>query len=261
MKEKVFFITNRFGERLESMMRSPDGAGPFPIVLFVSGFGMDLHEYLNKNDTISRLLVERGIATVQFSFAGRGRSEGDYRQMTISRQAAQVEDVLAWMRDQPLFDRTRNGVYAISFGVPSTLAADLISVKTLCLNAGAYYPGKGIRQVFIEERNVKVEDGKDVALPGSSGEMTVVGSQFFPDIDAFDPEKHVDEIRQPVLVIHGTLDTKVKTEDVKHIFPLIPSRKKQLKIFEGGDHGISDVPRPIREEFLQLVVEWYQETL
>lgn len=36
---------------------------------------------------------------------------------------------------------------------------------------------------------------------------------------------------------------------------------KKLKIFKGGDHGIVDVPRPMREELLREVVEWFKQTL
>ncbi|MBI3576976.1 hypothetical protein HY086_02990 [Candidatus Gottesmanbacteria bacterium] len=65
--EESLWITNRFGEKMEALLRKPDGKGPFPAVVFVSGFGMDLHEYKNSNDEISKLLVDAGFLTVQFN--------------------------------------------------------------------------------------------------------------------------------------------------------------------------------------------------
>ena len=72
MKEESVWITNRFGEKLEALLRKPEGEGPFPAVVFVSGFGMDLHEYINSNDEISKRLVAQGILKIQFSISGCG---------------------------------------------------------------------------------------------------------------------------------------------------------------------------------------------
>jgi uncharacterized protein len=88
--EQKLFITNRFGEKLETIIRKPDGNGKFPAVIFVAGFGADLHEYNNSHDEIAERLVNSGFLTIQFSFAGRGKSEGSYEEMTIDRQAKQV---------------------------------------------------------------------------------------------------------------------------------------------------------------------------
>ena len=77
MTEESLWITNRFGEKLEAILRKPDGNGPFPAVVFVSGFGMNLHEYINSNDEISKRLVQKGILTIQFSFSGCGKSDPD----------------------------------------------------------------------------------------------------------------------------------------------------------------------------------------
>jgi len=60
MTDKSFFITNRFGEKLEALIRQPNKKGKNPAVLFVSGLGMDLHEWNNSFDEISKLFVNKG---------------------------------------------------------------------------------------------------------------------------------------------------------------------------------------------------------
>lgn len=261
MTEESIWITNRFDEKLEALIRKPTGNGSFSTVLFVSGFGMDLHEYKNSNDEISKLLIENGFVTLQFSFAGRGKSEGDYTKMTLERQAKQVEDMIEWLVNQPNVDTNRIGIFAQSFGVPSTLSADLSHIKTVCFNGGTYYPGKSLRQVFIEERDVKVEDDKEIKLPRSDGSFTVVGKQFFPNIDAFNVKQYLPKLPESVFLIHGDQDTKVTTEEVKKAFKMISSKNKKIKIFTDSDHSIMDIPRFMREEFLSEVVKWFKETL
>lgn len=259
--ETTFTIRNRFGENLEALLKKPQARGCFPAVLFVSGFGMTMHEYKNSNDEISEMLVRHGFLTLQFSFAGCGGSQGDYREMTLERQGAQIEDSIAWIAASDQVDRRRIGIFAQSFGVPSCLNADLSLISSLCFNAGTFYPGKSLRRVFVEERGAVIIEGQDVKLPRSGGAMTVVGKQFFPDVDAFRVSDKIKRITQPVLVIHGDKDTKIPTSDVRRVFAVLPSRKKKLKIFKNGDHGILDVPRPMREEFLHLVADWFTKTL
>ncbi|MFC1647012.1 alpha/beta hydrolase family protein [Patescibacteria group bacterium] len=261
MKTENTYVANRFGEKLEILLRKPNEEGKYPAVIFVSGFGMGLHEYKNSNDEISQFLVKEGFVTVQFSFSGCGNSGGDYKDMTLERQAIQVEDVIKWLSKEKYVNQNRIGVFAQSFGVPSLLSANISKISCLCLNAGTYNPLKSLKKVFVEERSVKIEDDEDVIIPRSDGTIIVVGKQFFPELEKFDINKHLDNINQPVLLIHGTNDTKVTTDEVKNVFIQIKSKQKILKIFEGGDHGISDVPGKMRKEFLQSVIEWFKETL
>lgn len=255
------WITNRFGEKLEALLRKPEGEGPFPAVVFVSGFGMDLHEYINSNDEISKRLVFNGILTLQFSISGCGKSEGDYSQMTLERQGLQIEDILEWVSKRGDVDESRIGIHATSMGVPSILLADLSTCASLCLVAGAYQVNRSIHKVYEEERGVKINYIGTTELPRGSGAKTPVGPGFWKSITAFDALSEVRKIIIPVFLIHGDQDTKVTTEEVQEVFAAIPSKSKKLKIFPGGDHGITDVPRPMREEFLVEVVEWFKQTL
>ena len=259
MKEESVWITNRSGEKLEALLRKPDGKGPFPAVIFVSGFGMDLHEYINSNDEISKRLVSEGILTLQFSFSGCGKSEGDYREMTLERQAQQVEDILGWIKQRT--DVNHVGIHATSMGVSTTLLANITDCASLCLVAGAYQVNRSIHKVYEEELGVKINYSGTTELPRGSGAKTPVGPGFWKSIAAFDAISQARKVTIPVFLIHGDQDTKVSTQEVQEVFAAIPSKKKNLKIFQGGDHGITDVPRAMREEFLSEVVEWFKQRL
>lgn len=90
MISKKLFIKNRFGERLEVLKEYQEEKVKYPTVLLVPGLAMNLHEWGGSFDEISQKLVENGFLTFRFSFAGCGQSEGDFKEMTISRQAKQV---------------------------------------------------------------------------------------------------------------------------------------------------------------------------
>lgn len=261
MIEEQVWIPTVDGKKLEGLLRKPEGDGPFPTVLFVSGFGMDLHEYINSNDEISKRLVARGILTLQFSFSGCGKSEGDYREVTLDRQAQQIENVLNWLKPRNDVNNHHRGIHATSMGVPSVLLANLSRCASLCLVSGVYQVSRSIHQVYAEERGVKINYDGYTEIPRGSGTTTPVGPGFWKSIAAFDALKEVRKVTIPVFLIHGDRDTKVATSEVKEVFDAIPGKRKKLKVYKGGGHGINDVPRLMREEFLHDIVEWFTETL
>lgn len=259
MAEKSVWIINRFGEKLEAVIRIPMGEEQFPAVLFVSGFGANLHEQNNSFDEISNILVNHGFVTMQFSFAGRGKSEGNYDDMTQKRQAQQINDVLAWFRSQKFVDPSRIGIIALSFGVASTLAADVSSVKSLLLLSGVYFPLERMQEMFVSKGEYHSEDVS--WRKQSDGSISRVGTEFWNVLKTFDTKKACSFIQAPVYLVHGDQDSKITVGEVEKAFTCFSSKKKEMKIYPGGDHGIIDVPRVMREEFLSDVIAWFGKTL
>lgn len=245
--------------RLTGLLRKPQGNGPFPTVIFVSGLGMSLHEWNGSFDEIATCLNDAGFLTLQFQF-DIFKSDGSVRELALEERAHQFEDAFSWLRTRPDVDMKHMGILAQSYGVPTMLCADISSVVSVVLVSGVFYIEKSIRQVF-KERGVVVNPDGDTTLPRSSGERTTVGKEFWPSLASFDPISRVASFKRPVLMIHGDQDTKVSTAEAKEIFTALSGKKKKLKVFRGGDHGITDVPRPMREEMLKLVLDWFRNTL
>lgn len=259
MAEENVLIASREGKKLKGLVQKPQGDGPFPAVIFVSGLGMTMHEWKNSFDEIAGRLGEAGFLTFQFQF-DIFKPDGTVRELPLNERAAQFTDALRWLLARPDVDTKRIGVIAQSFGVPTILCADVSAVKSIVFISGAYFPVKSIRRVY-EERGVEINFDGDTSLPRSTGERTTVGKEFWPSLASFDPIKQVRTIIQPVLMIQGDQDTKVSVGEAQTVFAAIPSTKKKLKIFKGGDHGITDVLRAMREEFLEEITSWFQTTL
>lgn len=253
--EETVWIANRFGEKLEALLRKPGGSGPFPAIIIVSGFGMDLHEYKNSNDEVSKLLVDAGFLTVQFNFS----VVGSERELTLPDRAKELEAVLRWMKQDKRVIGDRIGIHATSFGAPTTLSINTAGIKSFMFVSGVYWLTRFRKQ--FQGRGATIYYDKDTELPRSGGKKTIVGQEFWPSIDAFDPLVIAQKLTAPVLVIHGDQDDKIDTADVQKFYDAVGSKKKKLKIFKNGDHGISDVPRAMREEFLVLVTDWFGQTL
>lgn len=249
-------IPFRDGDIIKGLMSIPAGAPPFPTVIFVSGLGMTMHEWNNSFDEIAKHLVDAGMLTVQFQFpifdAG-----GRCRELPLGKRAIIVEDVIERVKKRSGVDQKKIGILAQSYGVPTVMSANFSGVASLLFVSGTYLVNKSIICVY-EERGVNINFEGDTSLPRSGGENTTVGKEFWQDAAAFDAAERARNIRLPTFLIHGDKDSKITTEDVQMVFAAIANKEKKLKIFKDGDHGITDVPRPMREEFLQDILNWFK---
>lgn len=259
MTEEKILISIQGGVKLEGLLRKPQGEGTFPAVVFVSGLGMTMHEWNNSFDEIAQQLVAIGIMTIQFTFPTFD-AQGKCKELALGKRGEIVEDILSWVRKRNNVQKERIGVVAQSYGAVTVLGINMKGVHTLLLVSGAYFPLKSVARVYTE-KGVKVNYDGDTSLPRSSGENTTVGKEFWNDIKTFDDIGHAKRLHLPVFIIHGDHDSKISISDAQRVFDAIPSKKKKLKIFKNGDHGIIDVPRAMREEFLDLVVDWFRITL
>ena len=219
-------------------------------ILFVQGLGMNKHEWHNSFDEIAGRLCNIGYNTVQFDFPIF--FSGITRELPLKKRAKFVEDIVGKSKSV--------GLIAQSYGALTAMVAKLPTIKTQIFVSPALSPMHSIRQVY-EEVGVKINYKGDTIMPRSSGENTTVGMEFWEDIKNFNDVKLARTITTPICIFHGDEDSKVPVPTVQTFFDAIPVKRKKLKIYRGGDHGIIDVPHLLREEFLQDVVKWFTETL
>lgn len=258
MTEEYFQITNRFGEKLEALMRKPSALGKYPAIILVSGLGMDLHEWNNSFDEISRLLVKQGYLTLQFSFSGCGNSQGKYVEMTFNRQARQIEDMLAHLQNRQNVNENKIGLVAQSCGVPSTLLVNTQIIISYIFISGAFDPYNELKRMFIK-RNAFNPSGIS-KYPRSSGAITYFGKAFWQDLKKYNEQVLIRSINVPALVLHGDKDDYIPFVKAQSAFKFFPNSKSRFKLFRGADHGF-EIPLAVREEFLREVVNWFQQTL
>ena len=260
MIAKKIFIKNRFGEKLEALKEYSKGKGPLPAVLMVPGLAMDLHEWAGSFDEVSQKLVNNGFLVLRFSFAGCGKSDGDFKEMTISRQAAQVQDVFSFLQKEPLVDKKRIGILAQSMGGPSVIQAFPLPIKSLLLLSTVFKPAESLQKV-LKERNVKIDPKKVTYVPRSDDSLTPLGPQIWDDFKKINLKTKIQKlVTFPTLIIHGELDTYVTTREVRKYFKYFKA-KKELAIYPKGDHGFDDISRNLRNEILEKIVSWFTISL
>lgn len=256
--KKQIWISTRDEKKLEGLIRTPGGKGPFPTIIFVVGQGMTLHEWNGSFDEIASKLIDAGFATIQFAF-DIFQKDGSIHELPVFIRASRVEDVLRRVLEQKFVDKGRVGIIGQSYGVATVMAANLVGVESVLLVSGVYFPYDSLLRVYTLRGTTFNFEG-DTILRRSAGEVRV-SKEYWQEAKSFDQIAQAKKMSMPVFMLQGDQDKYTIKEEIEMVYQALPSKSKKQKTFVGGDHGIDKVPRPMREEFLRDVVQWFRETL
>lgn len=111
-------------QRLYGLLHTPDAPAPaqgWPSVILLHGFTGSATSDHRLFPLLARRLAARGVAALHFDFRGSGQSQGDFSEMTVSRE---VQDALAafeFMRRRSGLDPER--VMSLGFSMGGIVAA------------------------------------------------------------------------------------------------------------------------------------------
>lgn len=106
-------------QRLYGMLHMPDGPSPatgWPSVIVLHGFTGNRIEGHRNFVLLARTLAARGVACLRFDFRGSGESQGDFAEMTVSREVEDAQAAFEYLRRQPGIDPQRVMLLGFSMG-------------------------------------------------------------------------------------------------------------------------------------------------
>jgi pimeloyl-ACP methyl ester carboxylesterase len=147
---EVDFANERDGLRLAGTLTLPEGDGPHPAVVLVSGSGpqdrdetvLEHKPFLVLADHLSR----RGIAVLRYDDRGTAASGGDFASATTADFVRDAAAAVDFLRADPRIDRARIGLIGHSEGglVAPAVAVEHGDVAAIVLLAATGLPGGSI---------------------------------------------------------------------------------------------------------------------
>jgi pimeloyl-ACP methyl ester carboxylesterase len=111
--EEITFQSGEF--TIVGELRTPEGTGPFPVVLFVHGSGPADRTGEGSYPPIIERMLRAGYATFSWDKPGTGESTGELREPTLRHQRAQIVlDAVEVMKVRGDIDSQRIGLWGIS---------------------------------------------------------------------------------------------------------------------------------------------------
>ena len=247
------------GFNLGATITRPRAAGAgarLPAVILLAGSGADERDGVAFGIPIiaqlAGALSDAGFLAVRYDKRGYGQSGGRAESATLSDSADDVRAVVKWLGERKDVDpkrialvghsegamvalmaaaRERRIAAVVSLDGPSSTGADLILEQQ--------QHALDLANVPASEREAKVALQKQIhsavltgqGWQGISPEMRrQADTPWFQSLLAYDPAKVLDDVRQPLLIVHGEIDRQVPVAHADRLADLARKESKSKSV-------------------------------
>ena len=242
-----------------TVTRPQQGPGPFPAVVLIGGSGPT-----DRDETVAgipilgqvaRDLAAAGFLVVRYDKRGVGQSGGRGESATLQDYAEDARAVTRWLERRKDVDRHRIALVGHSEGAAVALllsAREEDRVKAAVLIAGIGTTGAALileqQQHLLDgmkldeaERKAKIEMQERIqanVIKGPGADWSGIpdaarksaDTPWFQSLLTFDPARVMRDVRQPLLIVQGELDTQVKAHHADKLAELARARKRKADV-------------------------------
>ncbi len=232
--------------------------GKVPVVIICHGFSGNCSRPFIED--LSESIVAQGMATIRFDFNGHGRSDGEFKNMTVLNEIEDLKDVIAWAQKQPwvrdisLVGHSQGGV-VVSM-VSGELGDKVVKAEVL-LAAAAVLRDDALRGntmgALYDPWNFK---GEYIELPHSpeAGALQL-GKAYVETAIRLPIYETAANYDGPTLIVQGTHDQIVPYTYAERYNEKI--KNSELKLIPDENHVFSQT----QKETSILVADWLHKQL
>ena len=230
MEERFSFL-DPYGHRVASILTRPSSATDKVAVLC---HGFLSSKSSSTNNTLTRMLIDQGIATFRFDFFGQAESEGPFDQITVTLAVEQAVTAIDLMQQRRF---RRVALMGSSFGglVSILTASQRTDLACLALKCPVVDFAEELRLEFGEAGMAqwKATDTIPDILGGS--DRVKLHYAFYEDClrrIAYEPAR---SITAPTVIVQGDQDEHVPLHQSRRLYEALRV-KKHLEMLPGADH-------------------------
>ena len=243
---EIVRFTSADGTPVPGLMYRPAGAGPFPVVVNIHG-GPEV-QAMPVSDPLTDGLVARGIAVLATNIRGSSGYGLRYQRLIYrdwgGGDLADLRAAAEFLRAQPWIDQDRMAVYGASYGGFAALG---------CLARLPEYWRAGVSECGVSDL---VHDLRHLPPSWRRRAGDWIGDIDDPDdlrrLTEASPLTYADQVRAPVLLLHGADDANVPVESSDMFYARLKELGKpvQYERINGAGHAIyekTDTPSLVRD--------------
>ena len=243
-------------------LESPEGKGPFPVMIIIPGSGPTDRNGNSpgiQNDSLKLLaeqLAENGVASLRYDKRGAGKNIEaaiPEKEMTFEQM---VNDAVLWVEYLVKDEKYSNvGIIGHSQGsLVGMLAAQVSDVSSFVSLAGA---GQSIDKVLESQLEKQLpenllKESKEIIQKLKKGNQAEQVSQelqsvFRPSVQKFlstwmqyDPAEEIQKLEIPILIVNGDNDLQVPVSEAESLFRA--EENSELLIIEKMNHVLKEAP-------------------
>ncbi len=230
--------TARDGMTIHAYLTLPKGLEPrnLPVVMYVHGgpWARDLWGY----EPYAQFLANRGYAVMQVNYRGSSGYGKHYlnagnREWGVGAMQHDITDAVQWLKDQGIADPARIGIYGGSYGGYATLSG--VTFTPDLYACGIPYVGPSNLLTLINSFPEYWKPFLEGSWYKRVGNPEVEADHA--DLIARSPLFHCEQIRCPLLVVHGANDPRVKQHESDQIVCALRDKGKAVEYLVAPDEG------------------------
>ncbi len=230
------------------------------VIILAHGLSVDKDE-MGTFVVLSEYLQDHGFAVFRFDFRGRGESEGNSVDMTLTTEQ---RDLAAAVNFVVKNGYKQIGLLGASFGGGHAVfytAKHQIKLKALCLwNPVLNYDHTFLNPYLpwiIDRKGHMKKDFQEKGWSTYKGSTFMIGKKLFDEMENNFPHVALKKITIPTVIIHGDKDTHVPYDDSKEYVTNL--KNGQFITVENSDHGFHK--NPYKEKAIQASLAFFKENL
>lgn len=255
LKPKIYNVDRYV---LATILHKPEGKGPFPAVILLSGFLESMESEVIKS--LAHQLAENGIVALRFDTTGFGASEGtiteDYR---VSAYMNDIDTMWNYLKHQSFVNVNAIGVWGHSLGGTLAICYSADYPTAIKGTVAVSCPTKIGSSIGFKDKIDKWKTDGEIELETHQNEKITVPYSFIKDGESYSALDAAPGLKQPILVVVGSNDDRVANSETRSIFQAIPGEKEILDI-TGMKHRYGDQPE-IVEKVNNASVDFFQKVL
>jgi dipeptidyl aminopeptidase/acylaminoacyl peptidase len=264
-----------------TITRPKNAAARVPAVILVAGYGVsDRDGFVAGIATLGQLagaVADAGFLAVRYDKRGFGQSGGRAESATLQDYSDDIRAVVRWLRTRKDIDPDRiavighddGGWVALQAAANENRIAAVVSIAAPASTGAAVVLAQ--QQAALDQLKLSpAEREKRIALQTQIQQAVLTGkgwesippelrrqadTPWFQSLLAFNPATVVDDIRQPILFVHGDLDRQVPVAHVTQLSDIARkgrSRAVDVVTVRGVNHLLVPAITGDVEEYLNL---------
>jgi len=241
-------------EEIHMHIVRPTNGKRHPFVILSHGFSVDGTESHRLFIHLMNALEQVGCGSVTFDHRGIGYSDGEFEDLTLTKEIEDLKAVIDCLYKKPFVDKANIGVLGQSHGslVAVLALADDLRVKAFCLWGASITPyDRYLRNLGTEI----LEKGK-VCIPNKGFYLK---RAFMDDLGRYDGLSCIERIFCPTILVHAGSDEKVPISEAKLAFERIKA-PKEFVVIPGGNHSYK-CQIELEKQAIEVTVGWFRKNL
>ncbi|HEY6866617.1 MAG TPA: alpha/beta fold hydrolase, partial [Candidatus Eisenbacteria bacterium] len=240
------------GHVLAGTLTVPEGPGPFPAAVLITGLSPN-----NRNNgeppwmplrDIADALSRHGVVVLRVDDRGIGASTGDHAPSTTFDEADDVRTEVGWLRSRPLVDRRRVALVGYSEG---GLIAPMVAAGDSALAGIVTLAGPGVSGPEVARYQITAAVDRDSSIaPGARA--AEIERQLSDSLTArersclsIDPLAYARRVRCPALILQGGSDLHVPPRSAERLAGVMRAAGNHdvtVRLFPGISHAFLPDP-------------------